>query len=401
MMSLVGDAVQCWGCPVFDRLFQIISTAAAGFYDYFSDLCLILLMAMFTVYVLNAIWKNAQNNFEDTFYKKTVQKVFINSIVAISLMGAGVIVPRFITMITFEPIAQMTLTYSQAMINQTQADVDERVTYQPVKIKDDGFYRPELRDTIINIMKTTITQFQSYIKLGIAVMDSAFSWSALLGVGALIKHIVLFFIGLYLAWGFFKLFFRYCCYFADAIVAMAFFAFFFPLSLATFAFNGADNVPDVIKKIGKGVGVNQIKNLISSIVTLGSVIITYTVIMAIIAKFFSATDVSNVELMNAITSGDIFEKDLSAENLEALTLTSCIALMYVLNYVYKQIPQITKIILGAFEVEEKKEYGDKIADDLMRLTKNVYDTTVNVGKIIINGGKEDKKEESKECGRHN
>ena len=395
MMSLVGDAVQCWGCPVFDRLFQIISTAAAGFYDYFSDLCLLLLMAMFTVYVLNAIWKNAQNNFEDAFYKKTVQKVFINSIVAISLMGAGVIVPRFITMITFEPIAQMTLTYSQAMINQTQADVDERVTYQPVKIKDDGFYRPELRDTIINIMKTTITQFQSYIKLGIAVMDSAFSWSALLGVGALIKHIVLFFIGLYLAWGFFKLFFRYCCYFADAIVAMAFFAFFFPLSLATFAFNGADNVPDVIKKIGKGVGVNQIKNLISSIVTLGSVIITYTVIMAIIAKFFSATDVSNVELMNAITSGDIFEKDLSAENLEALTLTSCIALMYVLNYVYKQIPQITKIILGAFEVEEKKEYGDKIADDLMQLTKNVYDTTVNVGKIIINGGKEDKKEESK------
>lgn len=395
MMALVGDTVQCWGCPVFDRLFQIISTAAAGFYDYFSDLCLILLMAMFTVYVINAIWQNAKNNFEDTFYKKSVQKVFINSIVAISLMGAGVIVPRFITMITFEPIAQMTLTYSQAMINQTQADVDERVTYQPVKIKDDGFYRPELRDTIINIMKTTITQFQSYIKLGIAVMDSAFSWSALFGIGALIKHIVLFFIGLYLAWGFFKLFFRYCCYFADAIVAMAFFAFFFPLSLATFAFNGADSVPDVIKKIGKGVGVNQIKNLISSIVTLGSVIITYTVIMAIIAKFFSATDVSNVELMNAITSGDIFEKDLSAENLEALTLTSCIALMYVLNYVYKQIPQITKMILGAFEVEEKKEYGEKIADDLMSLTKNVYDTTVNVGKIILNGGKEEKKEGSK------
>ena len=392
MMSLTGDVVQCWGCPVFDRLFRIISTAAAGVYDYFSDLCLILLMAMFTVYVINTIWKNAQNNFADTFYKKSVQKVFINSIVAISLMGAGVVVPRFITTITFEPIAQMTLTYSQAMINQTQADVDERVTYQPVKIKDDGFYRPELRDTIINIMKTTITQFQSYIKLGIAVMDSAFSWSALLGIGALIKHIILFFIGLYLAWGFFKLFFRYCCYFADAIVAMAFFAFFFPLSLATFAFNGADSVPDVIKKIGKGVGVNQIKNLISSIVTLGSVIITYTVIMAIIAKFFSATDVSNVELMNAITSGDIFDKDLSAENLEALTLTSCIALMYVLNYIYKQIPQITKMILGAFEVEEKKEYGDKIADDLMNLTKNIVDTTVNVGKIIINGGKEDKRE---------
>lgn len=390
MMSLVDDAVQCWGCPVFDRLFQIISTAAAGFYDYFSNMCLILFMAMFTVYVYNAIWTNFKNNFEDTWFKKTVQKVFVNSIVAIALMSMGVMLPRFITMITFEPVAQITLTYSQAMINQSQEDVDARVTYQPVKMQDDGFYRPELRNTIINIMKTTITQFQAYIKLGIAVMDNAFTWKALLGIGALIKHIVLFFIGLYLTWGFFKLFFRYCCYFADAIVAMAFFAFFFPLSLATFAFNGAENVPEVIKKIGKNVGVNQIKNLISSIVTLGSVIITYTVIMAIIAKFFSAPDVSNVELMNAITSGEIFEKDLSAENMEAMTLASCTALMYVLTYIYKQIPQITKMILGAFEVEEKKEYGDKVADNLMQLTKNVVDTAVNVGKIIIEDGKKEK-----------
>ena len=75
MMNLVGDAVQCWGCPVFDRLFQIISTAAAGFYDYFSDMCLILFLAMFTVYIINAIWDNFKNNFADPFYKKTIQKV--------------------------------------------------------------------------------------------------------------------------------------------------------------------------------------------------------------------------------------------------------------------------------------------------------------------------------------
>ena len=390
MMNFVGDAVQCWGCPVFDRLFQIISGATAIFYDYFSDMCLLLFTALFSVYIVNAIWKNFQNNFSDPWYKKSVQKVFINSIFAISLMGMGVMLPRFITTITFEPVAQMTLTYTQAMTNQTQADVDERVVYQPVQMTDNGFYRPELRNTIIDLMKTTITQFQSYIKLGIAVMDSAFTWHALFGVGALIKHIILFFIGLYLAWGFFKLFFKYCCYFADAIVAMAFFAFFFPLSLATIMFNGASDVPDFIKKIGKNVGVNQIKNLISAIVTLGSVIITYTVIMAIIAKFFSATNVSNVELMNAITSGEIFDKDLSSENLEALTLTSCIALMYVLSYIYKQIPQITKMILSAFAVEEKNEYGEKMADNLMQLTKNIVDTTVNVGKIIINSGEKEK-----------
>ncbi len=390
MMAFVGDAVQCWGCPVFDRLFQIISGATAAFYDYFSDMCLILFTALFSVYIVNAVWKNFQSNFADPWYKKSVQKVFINSIVAISLMGMGVVLPRFITMITFEPVAQMTLTYTQTMTNQTQIDVDERVTYQPVDMPDNGFYRPELRNTIINLIKTTITQFQGYIKLGIAVMDSAFTWNALLGVGALIKHIVLFFIGLYLAWGFFKLFFRYCCYFADVIVAMAFFAFFFPLSLATIIFNGADNVPDFIKKLGKNVGVNQIKNLISTIVSLGSVVITYTVIMSIIAKFFSATDVSNVELMNAITSGKIFDADLSSENLEAMTLVSCIALMYVLSYIYKQIPQITKMILSAFAVEEKKEYGEKMADNLMQLTKNIVDTTVSVGKIIVNGGEKEK-----------
>ena len=33
--SLVDSSVQCWGCPVFDRLFQIVSNAAAAVYDQF------------------------------------------------------------------------------------------------------------------------------------------------------------------------------------------------------------------------------------------------------------------------------------------------------------------------------------------------------------------------------
>ena len=391
--SFVDDAVQCWGCALFDRLFQIVSVAAAQIYDYFSNLCMILFLAMFTVFMLNAIWQNFKNGFSDPWYKKSIQKVFINSLVAISLMGAGVAIPRLITTITFEPVAQITLMYTQSMIKQDSDIVNQKVTYTPVKMSDDGFYRPELRDKIIMLMKTTITQFQAYIKLGIAVMENAFSWNALLGIGNLIKHVILFFIGLYLAWGFFKLFFRYCCYFADAIVAMAFFAFFFPLSLATIAFKGADSVPGFISKIGNGVGINQIKNLISSIVTLGSVIITYTVIMVIIAKFFSAPDASVVPLMDAITSGEIYEKDLNTENLQAMTLMSCIALMYVLNYIYKQIPQISKMVLGIFGVGEENQLSEKMADDALTLSKNIINTAVNVGKTIINGGEDKKKEE--------
>ena len=145
-------------------------------------------------------------------------------------------------------------------------------------------------------------------------MDKAFSWDALLGIGSLIKHIILFLIGLYLAYGFFKIFFKYCCYFADVIVAMAFFAFFFPLSLVTMPFKGADNVPKWIGNIGGTVGVNQLKNLINAIVTLGSVVITYTILMVIIAKFFSAPDTSVNSLMDAITSGQIFADELNTEN---------------------------------------------------------------------------------------
>ncbi len=391
--SLVNKSVQCWGCPVFDRLFQIVSFAAAATYDYFSKICVILFFAIFTVFIINAVWQNFKGGFSDPWYQKSIQKVFVNGIVAVSLMGAGVMVPRFISTVTFEPVAQVTLMYTQSMIKLDTQAVEEKVSYQPEEIKEEGFYRPQLRDKILLLMKTTVTQFQAYMKLGLAMMDNAFSWKALLGVGSLVKHVILFLIGLYLAWGFLKLFFRYCCYFADAIIAMAFFAFFFPLSLATIAFKGADSVPGWVGKLGNGVGINQIKNLINSIVTLGSVIITYTVIMVIIAKFFSAPDASVNDLMTAITTGTIYEEDLNTDNLQAMTLMSCVVLVYVLNFIYKQIPQITKMILDAFGVQEKKDAGEQFANDMMQLTKNVVDTTVKIGKTIISGGegKEEKK----------
>ncbi len=391
LVSLADKGVQCWGCAVFDRLFQIVSVAAGSVYQYFSDLCVILFCLLFTVFALTAIWKNFKGGVSDPFMTKSVQKVIISGIFALSIMGMGVAFPRFVTTVIFEPVADITLIYSQSMINTTNEQVSEKVTYEPIVLPEEGFYRPELRDKIIMLMKTTVTQFQSYIKLGLAVMDNAFSWSALLGIGALIKHIILFFIGMYISWGFIKIFFRYCCYFADVIIAMALFAFFFPLSLVTVAFKGAEHVPDWIGKMGTSVGVGQVKNLINSIVTLGSVVITYTVIMVIVAKFFSAPDASVSGLMDAITSGQIYADDLNTENLQAMTLISCIALVYVLNYVFEQIPQITKMILSAFHVEEKFDNSEQFAKDIMRLTKNVVDIAVNTGKTILSGG--DKKEE--------
>ena len=248
--SLIDNTIQCWGCSVFDRLFQIVSIAAAAIYDYFSMICVVLFCAIFTVFVVNSIYANFKSDFSDPWYKNSIQKVFISGIVALGIMGAGITFPRVLSTITFEPVAQMTLSYTQYMTQQTDADINARVTYTPTEMSDDSFFRPQLRDKIIMIMKTTVTQFQSYMNLGIAVMDSAFSWQALLGIGSLIKHIVLFFIGLALTIGFFRLFFKYCCYFVDVIMSMALFAFFFPLSLAVFPFQGISGVPEWAKNLG-------------------------------------------------------------------------------------------------------------------------------------------------------
>ena len=387
---LIDASVQCWGCPIFDRLFQIVSNAAANVYEQFTIFCAILFCILFAFFVINAVWQNIKKNSDDPFYQKSIKPIFINSLIALTFLSMGIYLPRFITTITFEPAANIALIYTQSMLQTDNEVVNEKVTYQPTEISDNGFYRPQLRDTIIMLMKTTITQFQSYVKLGIAVMDKAFSIKALLGIGALLKHIMLFFIGLYLAYGFFKLFIRFCFYFADIIVAMTFFAFFFPLSLILVAFKGGD-VPAWISSLGKKVGTNQFKTLINAIITLAAAVLTYTVIMVIIAKFFSAPGQSADEIMALITSGNIFSSDLSYDNIAGMTLVSCIILVYVLNFIYAQIPKVTSMVLDTFGVSEEKQLSEQLANDAMKLTTNVINTAKEIGKTIINGGKEDKK----------
>ena len=390
MNPIVDGAVQCWGCPVFDRLFQVVSMAAAAVYDKFVVFCMILFCVLFAFFTVSVVWKNIKGNGGDPFYMKSIKPVFINSLVAFAFLSLGVMLPRFVTTITFEPVAQITATYTQSMLSMDAETVNEKVTYQPMQMSDDGFYRPALRDTIILIMKTTITQFQAYMKLGIAVMDSAFSWRALMGIGTLIKHIIMFAVGLYLFYGFFKLFVRFCFYFADVIIAMTFFAFFFPLSLTLVVFKGSD-APGWMSNLGRNVGTDQFKKVINAIIGLAAAVLTYTVIMVIIAKFFSAPGASAAELMTLITNGDVFAADLNEDNLAQITLGSAIVLVYVLNYIYSQIPQVTNMVLGAFNVSAENKLSEQLAVDAMKLTTAVAETAKKIGTTIINGGKEDKK----------
>lgn len=390
--SFIDTTVQCYGCAVFDRLFQIVSNTAAAVYTKLAIFCVVIFCVLFAFYVINAVWKNLKEDVPDPFYQKSIKPLFINSIVALAFLSMGVALPRFITSITFEPVADVTLIYTQSMLRIDDETVNEQVTYQPTEMSDDGFYRPQLRDKIIMLMKTTITQFQSYMKLGIAVMDKAFSLKALLGIGSLIKHIILFFIGAYLFYGFFKFFVRFCFYFADIIVAMTFFAFFFPLSLILVAFKGG-SAPSWMSSLGKNVGTQQFKKLINSIIALASAVITYIIIMVIIAKFFSAPGQSTAEIMELITTGQIFAGDLSGDNLAAMTLGGCIILVYVLNFIYDQIPQVTSMILDSFGVSEENRLSETLADDAMKLTTNIINSAKNIGKNILSGGEGQKNKE--------
>lgn len=387
---VIDASVQCWGCPIFDRLFAIVSNAAAAVYDQFVIFCAIIFCVLFAFVVLNAVWQNIKSPTPDPWYQKSLKPLLINSLVSLTFLSMGVYLPRFVSSVTFEPVANITLIYTQSMLQTNPETVNEHVTYQPMEISDDGFFRPELRDSIILLMKTTITQFQSYIKLGIAVMDKAFSLDALLGIGNLIKHIILFFIGLYLAYAFFKLFWRFCCYFADIIVAMTFFAFLFPLSLILVAFKGAD-APSWVTNLGKGIGTKQFKKLINAIIALAAAVLTYTVIMVIIAKFFSAPGQSAADIMQLITSGEVFAGDLSGDNLAAMTLGGCIILVYVLNFLYEQIPNVTKMVLDSFGVSQENQLSEQLANDAMKLTSTIVETVKKAGATIISGGKKDDK----------
>ena len=385
--NFVDGVVQCYGCPVFDRLFQIVSDSAAAVYDKMAFLATLIFCVLFAFFIINAVWQNLKKDVPDPWYQKSVRPVIINSLVALTFLWAGVGLPRLITTTTFEPVAQISLIYTQSMLNIDDEIVNERVTYKPMPMNDQGFFTTGLRDKIIILMKTTITQFQSYMKLGIAVMDTALTWKMLMGIGALVKHIILLFIGMYIFWGFFKLFFRFCCYFADIIVAMAIFAFFFPLSLVLMAFRGADNVPSWISRLGKDVGINQFKTLINSIIALSAAVITYTVIMVIIAKFFAAPDTSVNEIMNAITTGNIFDADLSDDNLATLTVMGTVVLVYVINFIQSQIPKVTDMVLSAFNVKPENKLSEQLANDAMQLTSNMFNTAKQVGATIISGGK--------------
>lgn len=373
--SFIDTTVQCWACPVFDRLFVIISDAAAAAYQRFTLFSLVIFCILFSFFVMNAVWDGIKNNTDDPFLQKSVKPVIIKALIALALLGMGLTFPKLISKITFEPVAEVTLQTSKMLL---PSDYQVSTNYVPVKIEQEGFFNTNLRDTILQLIQTSVTSFQVFIKIGIGIIDNSFSLGSLFSIGSLFKHIMVFFIGLFLTYQFIRLFIKYSFCFMDIILAMALFAFFFPISLVLFIFKDAQKLPEWMKNLGGDLGAGQIKHLINAIVSVISSIITYTIIILIIRGYLDANGV-NTNTIQASTSS-LFEFDLDNSNAMQITFTGAIVLVYVLKYIADQIPKITDKILSVFGISQENKLSDQMGENALAM----IDIVANEAKKIIN-----------------
>ena len=375
--AFIDKTAQCWTCPIFDNLFAVVSDTAAALYERLSFFSVIIFSVLFCFYVLNVVWTNIKDNMKDPLYQKTLKPVLLKSLMVLSLLALGLNVPRVISKITFEPVAIVTLEFSKTMLPEDYKIPDN---YTAIKLNEDGFFNPELRDTILQILQTSVANFQVFIKLGFAIIDAAFSFPSKIELWLIIKRLLIVFIGLFLTYNFAKLFIQYSFCFMDIILAMAMFAFFFPLSLVLFIFRGAADLPGWMKNLGKDLGGNQIKQLINAIVSVAAAILTYTIIFLIIRGYLNGYEL-NAESIPTITES-ILNFDLDNPNVTQLTFSGSIVLVFVLNYLQGKIPDITNEIMSTFGVKQEDKLSSEMGKNALALTSIV----ANQAKTLVNKG---------------
>jgi len=361
--SLTDTIVQCWPCPVFDKLFSIISNAAGAVYDKLTHICLIIFVILFVFYVFHAIWQNTKSESPDPLYQNSIKPILIKSLIVLTLLGLGSIIPQQISKITFEPVAQLTLTFSKSILPPDYA-IQGLTETSP--ITSNAFFSADLRDTLLTLIESTVAHFQLYVKMGINILDKSFS-SSLLGIGSLWKNVIIFFIGLYLTYTFLTLFVKYSFCFLDVICAMAMFAFLFPFSLVLFIFKGVANAPAWLSSLGSSLGGGQIKKVINTIVSIIASILTYTLITRIVNAFFISHNVDPTQIATA----SLFEFDLDTSDLASLGLIGCLILVYIIKFVAEQIPQVTKKILETFNITIDNSISTEVGQSVLQQIKNI------------------------------
>ena len=156
MNSLTESLMQCWTCPIFDRLFEIISNTAAAAYQRLTVISVVIFIALFGFYIINAVWQNIKSGGSDPFFQKSVKPVLIKSLIALTLLTAGLMVPRFISMITFEPVAEITYQFSETMLKSLNTGATVAQYPNPINLGDGGFFSADLRDTILKILESSL-----------------------------------------------------------------------------------------------------------------------------------------------------------------------------------------------------------------------------------------------------
>ena len=376
---LTSGLNQCWTCPIFDNLFVIISNTAAAAYKRLMLFSLIVFVVLLASYIVATVWKSLKKPNGDTLFQKTVKPVIIKALIALTLLTSGLMVPRIISKVTFEPAAEITYQFSKTMLPDNYIRVP---SYNAIPLEDKGFFSVSLRDKIIDIMKTSVSNFQVYVQIGIDIMDKAFSWRAILGIGAFVRHIIIFFVGLYLTYNFGKLFFKYTFCFIDIIVAMAIFAFFFPLSLIFFIFKDSSSAPGWMKKLGADLGSGQIKKLVNAIVSVAATILTYSIIMYIIQGFLTANNVNANDILSS--SEKLFDFSLENSGVMEISIAGMIVLVYIINYIAEQVPQITKKIFEAFGVNQEDSLSKEMGENMWNLTGVAVKQVKNFAKTVVN-----------------
>ena len=380
MNALIDRVAQCWGCGIFDRLFQIVSVTAAMLYEHMVQWAWVVLVAFWIFYVLYTVFQNTKNG-TDWLYQESIRPVLINSVFISVFLGMGVSLPKFLTTITFEPVAELSTIYVDAILHTNSDVVEKKVTYQVQPMEDNGFFRPQLRDKVILLMKTTITQFQAMMKLGMVIVDKAISWSALKSIDLFFKHLTMLILGAYLFYQFFKMFLKFCFYFVDVIVALTKFAFFFPFTLVFFVFKNS-KAADWVTKLGDGFTSKSIKDVFESIVALAVAVITYTIIMVILAKFFSNDQIASNEIMGHILNGTLTEDMLNNDELMNMSLMACVIIGFLINFMSKKIPEVSAGIFKVFKINPQAKMGDQVGEAITQIAEKTIADTVSKVKII-------------------
>lgn len=379
--TFIDNVAQCWTCPIFDNLFAVVSDTAAALYERLSFFGVVIFSILFCFYVLNVVWTNIKDNIKDPLYQKTLKPVLLKSLMVLSLLSLGLTVPKVISKITFEPVAIVTLEFSKTILPEDYKIPDN---YSAIKLNEDGFFNPELRNTILQILQTSVANFQVFIKLGLAIVDAAFSFPTKIELWLIIKRLLIVFIGLFLTYNFAKLFIQYSFCFMDIILAMAMFAFFFPLSLVLFIFRGAADLPGWMKNLGKDLGEKQVKQLINAIVSVAAAILTYTIIFLIIRGYLNGYEL-NAESIPTITES-ILNFDLDNPNVTQLTFSGSIVLVFVLNYLKGKIPDITNEIMSTFGVKQEDKLSSEMGKNALALTSIVANQAKTLTGIVVNKG---------------